>query len=67
MRAAGTTINTLTQEQRTDWANRLSELANAGAQEANDLGLPGSEAYRIYIKAQEDLGYVFPRDWVIED
>jgi hypothetical protein len=29
--------------------------------------LPGSEAYRIYIRAQEDLGYVFPRDWVIED
>jgi len=67
MRAAGTTITTLTDEQRADWANRLSELPNEGAQEANALGLPGSEAYRVYIRAQEELGYVFPRDWVIED
>lgn len=67
MRAAGTTITALTDEQRADWANRLSELPNAAAQEANALGLPGSEAYRVYIRAQEDLGYVFPRDWVIED
>tara|TARA_B110000259_G_scaffold730_1_gene962 strand:- start:8375 stop:9520 length:1146 start_codon:yes stop_codon:yes gene_type:complete len=67
MRDAGATITSLTDAQRSDWANRLSELPNAGAQEANALGLPGSEAYRIYIRAQEDLGYVFPRDWVIED
>ena len=67
MRDAGATITSLTDAQRSDWANRLSELPNAGAQEANALGLPGSEAYRVYIRAQEDLGYVFPRDWVIED
>lgn len=67
MREAGTTINSLTQEQRSDWANRLSELPNEGAQEANDLGLPGSEAFRIYIRAQQDLGYEFPREWIIED
>lgn len=67
MRAGGATINALTDEQRSDWANRLSELPNEGAQEANALGLPGSEAFRVYIRAQEELGYVFPRDWVIED
>jgi C4-dicarboxylate-binding protein DctP len=67
MRAAGATITSLTDEQRSDWANRLSELPNEGAQEANALGLPGSEAFRVYIRAQEDLGYVFPRNWVIED
>lgn len=67
MRANGTTITSLSDAQRTDWANRLGELPNAGAQEANAAGLPGSEAYRVYIRAQEDLGYVFPRDWVIED
>jgi C4-dicarboxylate-binding protein DctP len=67
MRAGGAIITSLSDEQRTDWANRLTELPNAGAQEANALGLPGSEAYRVYIKAQEDLGYVFPRNWIIED
>jgi len=67
MTAAGTTITSLTPAQRTDWAKRLSELPNQGAQEANALGLPGSEAYRVYIRAQEDLGYVFPREWIIED
>jgi len=67
MRAGGAIIKSLTDEQRSDWANRLSELPNEGAQEANSLGLPGSEAFRVYIRAQEELGYVFPRDWVIED
>ena len=67
MRAGGATINSLTDEQRSDWANRLSELPNEAAQEANALGLPGSEAFRVYIRAQEELGYVFPRNWVIED
>jgi TRAP-type C4-dicarboxylate transport system substrate-binding protein len=67
MRANGTTITTLSDAQRTDWANRLGELPNEAAQEANAAGLPGSEAYRVYIRAQEELGYVFPRDWVIED
>lgn len=67
MIAAGTTIKTLSAEQRADWANRLPELPNEKAQEANALGLPGSEAFRVYIRAQEDLGYVFPRDWIIED
>lgn len=67
MIAAGTTINSLSAEQRADWANRLSELPNEAAQEANALGLPGSDAFRVYIRAQEDLGYEFPRDWLIED
>lgn len=67
MREAGTTINSLSDEARADWVNRLPELPNQGAQEANDMGLPGSEAFRVYIRAQEELGYEFPRDWVIED
>jgi TRAP-type C4-dicarboxylate transport system substrate-binding protein len=67
MLAAGTTIKSLPLQQRSDWANRLADLPNQSAQEANALGLPGSEAYRVYIRAQQDLGYVFPREWVIED
>lgn len=67
MLAAGTIIKSLPLQQRTDWANRLADLPNQSAQEANALGLPGSEAYRVYIRAQQDLGYVFPREWVIED
>lgn len=67
MEEAGTTINSLTLEQRADWANRLPELPNEAAKEADALGLPGSEAFRVYIRAQQDLGYVFPRNWVIED
>jgi TRAP-type C4-dicarboxylate transport system substrate-binding protein len=67
MLAAGTTIKSLPLQQRADWANRLADLPNQSAQEANALGLPGSEAYRVYIRAQQDLGYVFPREWVIED
>jgi C4-dicarboxylate-binding protein DctP len=67
MLAAGTIIKSLPLQQRSDWANRLADLPNQSAQEANALGLPGSEAYRVYIRAQQDLGYVFPREWVIED
>jgi hypothetical protein len=31
------------------------------------MGLPGSEAFRIFIEAQEELGYEFPREWTIDD
>lgn len=67
MEADGATIRTLSEEERAEWADLLPNLANEAAQEANELGLPGSEAFRIYIEAQEELGYEFPRRWEIDD
>lgn len=67
MRAEGATIRSLTPEQRAEWANLLPNLPNEGAQEANEMGLPGTEAFRIFIEAQEELGYEFPREWTIDD
>jgi len=67
MEEDGATIRSLSDEERAEWANLLPNLPNEGAQEANEMGLPGSEAFRIYIEAQEELGYEFPREWTIDD
>ncbi len=67
MRADGATIRSLSDEERAEWANLLPNLPNEAAQEANEMGLPGTEAFRIYIEAQKELGYEFPREWTIDD
>jgi TRAP-type C4-dicarboxylate transport system substrate-binding protein len=67
MREDGATIRSLSDEERAEWADLLPNIPNQAAQEANEMGLPGSEAFRIYIDTQKELGYEFPRDWTIDD
>ena len=66
MEADGAEIRSLSDEERAEWAELLPNLPNEAAQEANEMGLPGTEAFRIYIETQEELGYEFPREWTID-
>jgi TRAP-type C4-dicarboxylate transport system substrate-binding protein len=64
MAAAGCTISTLSEAERSRWAEVLfkANLAQKAAQKADANGFPGTEVLKAFIKALEDVGYDFPFD-----
>jgi TRAP-type C4-dicarboxylate transport system substrate-binding protein len=66
MQKEGLTICEMPQADIEKWASGLPNIPQERADEAVDLGFPGIEIWNAYIDAQEDLGHVFARNWVIE-
>lgn len=62
MRARGSTVYTLSQEERQRWGKVLSEagVAAAAAKKAEAHGYPGTEILKAYCDALEKEGYTFP-------
>jgi len=62
----GMTWQVLRPEQKADWAARLVDVPNMAAQEANALGLPGTEVFRDYMRILAEEGHEFPVEYVID-
>jgi TRAP-type C4-dicarboxylate transport system substrate-binding protein len=62
MRAAGLTVTTLSEAERSRWAEVLykAKLAQVAAQKADADGFPGTDVLKAFIKALEAEGYKFP-------
>jgi C4-dicarboxylate-binding protein DctP len=67
LKAEGSNVTELPDEERAKWAEALRDLPNQRAQEAKSRGLPGPETMRRYVEALAEEGYTFPYDYVIED
>ena len=59
----GVAITELPPEERRKWVMGLPEIPNIRSREANGMGFPGTEIWKDYIRAQKELGHVFPREW----
>lgn len=66
MKQAGCTIVDLPQAEKEKWAAGLPDVPQIKAQEANDLGMPGTEVFSKVIQYLEEDGYTFPRKWEIK-
>lgn len=66
MTEEGATVLEISDEARSDWANRLPNLAAQRAEEAEGRGLPGKKAIEDYIASQEEQGHTFPRRWDVD-
>lgn len=64
--AMGGKITPLSKEDKKRWTDALPNQPNIKAKEADGKGLPGSEIVRAFIKYQKELGYEFPREWVVD-
>ena len=62
MKDTGSTIRTLSWEEKVKWANALPDIPNQRAAEISKAGLPG-EAVRAYYMNQKAAGFKFPREW----
>ena len=62
----GAIISQLSDEERANWTEMVSNIPNAYAQRMNEAGLPGTEIVRDYIQAQIDAGYQFPAPYQID-
>jgi len=63
---SGVKITRFSEDQRMAWANRLEDIPNQRAQEANKKGMPGSEVYRVYFREMEKEGFKYIRKWKID-
>lgn len=62
----GLTIVELKAGEQEKYAESLDNLPLRWAKEAEEYGYPGYDIMKAYIKACEDQGYVFPRDWLVD-
>lgn len=64
MEEAGVEISEFDAGIRAEWAAALPELPARNIEEAESRGFAfAREAYETYIRAQEEMGYEYPRDW----
>ena len=63
---AGTSIRTLPDSVRKDWAESLASFPNQMAKDADARDMPGSEILRDYIEAVSLSGHEWPVSYVIE-
>ena len=61
--ASGGTIIDVSDEDRTDWANAIPNIAQEWATSLNEAGEPGSEMLAAYLAKLEAEGFVGVRDW----
>ena len=66
MKAAGVTVTDLPAADVEKWIESLPNIPQEKADEATQMGYPGVEIFNAYIAAQKELGYTYPREWVIE-
>lgn len=66
MEQGGATIEELPSAERREWAEALPNIPNQRAQEANEMGLPGSKTLQDYLNFLRDEGYTFPREWTVD-
>lgn len=64
--AAGTNVQTLSDEVRADWANSLTSFPQQQATEADGRGMPGSEVMNAYLAAVPTTGHDWPVEYVVE-
>jgi len=62
MRDAGSTVRTLSWEEKVKWANAIPDIPNQRAAEITKGGMPG-DVVRAYYMNQKDAGFKFPREW----
>lgn len=65
MKAAGSTVRALSDEEKIKWANALPDIPNERTAEINKAGQPGKSVAE-YIKALKEAGVKLPRDWQIK-
>ena len=54
------------EEDRTQWANALSDIPGEWIEEMEGKNLAGKEVMIRYIEILEELGHKFPRDWAAD-
>lgn len=62
-KAAGITVNTLSDQERARWAGLLKDLPGRSAKELDAKGQPGTEVLKTYVKILGEAGYRFPTDY----
>ena len=62
----GITRHDMPDEERSKWANALSDMPGDWIKDMEDKGLPGREVMVGYIELLEEMGHVFPREWAAE-
>jgi TRAP-type C4-dicarboxylate transport system substrate-binding protein len=62
----GITRHDMPAEDRSQWAEALSDIPGDWIKEMEDKGLPGREVMVTYIEILEELGHKFPRDWAAD-
>lgn len=63
MEEEGAVISNFPQEERVKWANAMSNIPKARAEEADQQGLPGTEVMKAYLKYLQEDGFELVRDW----
>jgi TRAP-type C4-dicarboxylate transport system substrate-binding protein len=63
MAANGATIVEVSQEERTEWANGMDNIAKEWATEVDATGAPGDEILSAYIEAMRAASQPVLRDW----
>ena len=66
LKQKGMQFYTLPFEERVRWANKLPNIPNRMAKEADKKGMPGSQVFKMYIDELEKAGHKFPRKWEID-
>lgn len=66
MEADGATLIRLTDEERSEWAAALPDIAGNWTKEQETRGVPGGEAISLFLSALEDKGVVPLREWGAE-
>ncbi|MBR0597467.1 C4-dicarboxylate TRAP transporter substrate-binding protein [Sinanaerobacter chloroacetimidivorans] len=62
----GLQVTELSDEEKAIWLDSIENLPEKWIAAANEQGFPGREIMEAYIKAQEELGHVYLRDWLNE-
>ena len=56
-------LHVLAPEERERWAAALPDIAGVWAENADGMGLPGTEVLQAYMAAMEEAGAAMGRDW----
>jgi TRAP-type C4-dicarboxylate transport system substrate-binding protein len=62
MKEAGSTVRTLSWEEKVKWANAIPDIPKARAEEISKGGMPG-DVVKAYYMNQKAAGFKFPREW----
>ncbi len=64
--AAGITRHDMADEDRTQWAEALSDIPGDWIAEMEGKGLPGTDVMVTYLEILEEMGHDFPRQWAAD-
>ena len=66
MKNEGVRVTTLAADERAKWVNGLPDIPQVSSKEAEEMGYPGVQIWNAFMNAEKELGYVFPREWVVK-